>query len=127
MEYIPWRAIIVLVLIIIAGIIAFFALKVSKEEYKRTGKHPEGHYLGIGIAVGLPLGISMGIAMGYMGIGPAIGLSVGVAIGAALEKKHAHELRPLTKKEEKFRNINMLCLGIFAVFGVIVFLIVAFF
>ena len=37
--------------------------------------------------------------MDNIALGPGIGVVLGVAIGAAVEKQHAHELRPLTKKE----------------------------
>lgn len=126
MAFTPWIAIIIFALIIIGGIISFFAFKVSKEEYKKTGKHPKGHYMGLGIAMGIPLGIPIGVALGNIALGPAMGLPMGVAIGVALEKKHAHELRELTEKEEKMKKTTMLCLTGFGLLGVLVFFIVTF-
>lgn len=132
MASLPWIVIIISILLIFALAVVFFTLKIQKEEYKRTGKHPVGHYMGLGMAIGLPLGMPLGIPIGFVldniTLGLVFGLCMGVAfgsvIGAFLEKRHENELRPLTKKEEKFRNITMLLMAVFFILGVIVFFIV---
>ena len=79
-----------------------------------------------GIAIGIPIGIPIGIAIGNIGIGPAIGAALGVAIGASLEKKHASELRPLTKKEKEFKmKMKYIILG-FLLLGMITFVVTYF-
>ena len=109
-------------LIVLILLFAIPAIRVKQAEYKRTGKHPKGHYMGIGIAIGIPLGIPIGAASGNIGIGPAIGAAIGVAIGAVLEKKYERELRPMTKKEEEIQKKTILLL-----FGTMLIGIVAFF
>ena len=129
-----WIPIIISILLIFALSVVFFTLKIQKEEYNRTGKHPVGHYMGLGMAIGLPLGMPLGIPIGFfldnITLGLVFGLCMGVAIGSFigvfLEKRHENELRTLTKKEEKFRNITMLLMAVFLIFGVIVFLFVGF-
>lgn len=96
----PWVHIAIGAALGIGAIIASSVFKVQRQEFKRTGKHPKGHYMGVGIAIGIPLGIPFGIAIGNIGLGPALGIPIGVAIGAALEKKNAEKLRPFTEKEE---------------------------
>jgi hypothetical protein len=99
-----WGIPIIFIIIVLVGIAAIPAFKIKQEEFKRTGKHPKGHYMGLGIALGIPLGIPIGVAMGNISIGPALGVVFGVAIGAALEKKHENELRPLTEKEKELQR-----------------------
>ena len=94
----------ILAILIALLIVAIPAIKVKREEFQKTGKHPKGHYLGLGMAFGLALGLPLGIAMDNIALGPGMGLPIGLAIGAALEKKHEKELRPLTEAEEKIRN-----------------------
>jgi len=129
----PWIAIIVLILFIIVSAIAFFASKIRREEYKRTGKHPKGYYIGIwmsiGMAIGMSLGYSIGIAMNniaFGSIGLGIGVGIGISIGAIFEKKHEHELRPLTKKEIQVKNTVILFLIGTAILGLIVFFVANF-
>ena len=115
---------IILAVIIILALISIPAFKLKQEEFKRTGKHPKGHYMGLGIAMGLPIGLPIGIAMGNIALGPALGMALGIAIGAGLEKKHAHELRPLTEREQKLQ-IKLVLIGLFfLVLGIVVFFIV---
>ncbi len=121
----PWIMIIIVVLIVVIAITAIIISKPTREEYKKTGKHPKGHYIGIGIAIGIPLGMPIGIAMGNISIGPAIGIALGIAIGTAMEKQHADELRELTPQEKHAKKtgtliaIGLLSLGMIA--GIIMY------
>ncbi len=134
MASLPWIPIIISILLIFALAVVFFTLKIQKEEYKRTGMHPVGHYMGLGMAIGLPLGMPLGIPIGFvldnitlgLTFGLCMGIATGSVIGAFLEKKHENELRPLTKKEEKLRNITMMPMAVFFILGVIIFFIVDF-
>jgi len=125
MTPIPFVAIIIFVLLIVGAVFAYFSLKISREEFKKTGKHPKGRYMGLGMAYGMALGLPFGIALRNIALGLALGLPIGLAIGAALEKKYQDKLRPLTEKEEKIRKIavlfgiGLLVLG--AIAGAIVF------
>ncbi|MFH1257873.1 MAG: hypothetical protein ABIG96_05900 [Candidatus Micrarchaeota archaeon] len=122
----PFIAISVFALLIVGIVIAYFAYKKKREAFEKTGKHPKGHYLGLGMGLGMviftPIGIALSITTGnpgLMGVGPAIGLSIGLAIGSALEKKHENELRPLTPEEEKFKSIGMKFAIILLVLGAV--------
>jgi hypothetical protein len=117
----------IILLIVLGVVIVLFAVFLSKkkvmdEEYKRTGKHPKGHYIGLGMALGMALGLPIGIAMGMPGIGPGMGLPIGLAIGAAWEEKNKDKLRPLTEKEEEMRKQIILYLIGALILGAIVFL-----
>jgi heme/copper-type cytochrome/quinol oxidase subunit 2 len=81
-----------IIIFILIGIVAIFAVKHRQKEIKKTGKYPEGHWMSRGIAIGIPLGIPIGVAMGNIALGPAIGVVIGVAIGAALKSKN--NIRP---------------------------------
>ncbi len=117
--------IIVFALIVAGAILAIPAFKVKQEEFKKTGKHPKGHYMGLGIALGLPIGIPIGVALGNIALGPAIGVAIGCAIGAGLEKKHEHELRPMTDREKEMQKRAIYFgLAIFLI-GIAVFFITA--
>jgi hypothetical protein len=122
----PYIAIIIFVLLIIGLAFAFYAGKIQKKAFEKTGKHPKGHYMGIGIAMGLPLGIPLGLAMDNIAIGPALGVAIGVAIGSALEKKHEKELRPLTKEELELKRKTVIALGGLSLFGIIAFILTYF-
>jgi flagellar basal body-associated protein FliL len=128
MALFPWIMIIVFLLLIVGIGIAFYAFKANKEAFEKTGKHPKGHYMGIGMAIGIPLGIPIGVALGNVALGPALGIPMGVALGSALEKQHADELRPLTKEEEeKRKKLLWISLGlgtIMLALGVTVFFLV---
>ncbi len=91
------------------------------EAYKRTKKHPVGHYMGLGIATGMPFGYAVSLPMGIgmenlaMGVslGPAFGAGIGVVIGYFLELKYKDELRKLTPEEITARKkIMVLVVGI---------------
>ncbi|MFH1286806.1 MAG: Gmad2 immunoglobulin-like domain-containing protein [Candidatus Magasanikbacteria bacterium] len=111
----------ILAMIIIIGIVSIPAFKIKQEEFKRTGKHPKGHYMSLGIAIGIAIGIPFGIAIGNIALGPALGLPIGVALGASLEKKHEKDLRSMTKKEIDLKKKMMLVLlGLF-ILGIVVF------
>ncbi len=134
MALIPWIGFTVFVLAIAGVVIAFSTLKVQRQEFRKTGKHPKGHFVGMGMALGLPLGFAvtlpLGIALGNIAfavtLGPGFGLAIGIAIGAHLEKKHEKELRPLTEKEKKIHRISMLLLIGLLLLGVTVFALLTF-
>jgi len=127
MDFTSWLPIAIFIAIIVIAIAAIPAFKIKHAEYKRTGKHPKGHYMGLGIALGLPLGIPLGLAMDNIAIGPALGVAIGIAIGAGLEKKHAKELRPLTPKEKNLQQRLNLALAILVILGAMIFFAFAFF
>ena len=89
-------------------------------------KYPQGHFVGMWIAIGMVIfsgvGIPLSVSTGnnaLIGIGPVVGMIIGMAIGKSIEAKHEREgnIRPLTKKENKTRNIwliSLLALGILA-------------
>jgi len=120
--------VLIAILVIIIALLVFSipAFKVKREEFKRTGKHPKGHYTGLGMALGIAMGMPIGIALGFPGLGPAFGLPVGLALGLAWEKKHEKELRPLTDREVKMQQRLLAVTAGLAVLGVIVFLLFAF-
>ncbi|MBN1502309.1 hypothetical protein JW930_02090 [Candidatus Woesearchaeota archaeon] len=115
----------IFLLIMIGAVIAWPAIKLKNELYKKTGKHPEGHYVGLGMGLGLALGMPLGIAMDNIALGPGFGLPIGLAIGTALEKKYRHKLRKLTKEEIRYQKrailfaIVSLVLGVFAALTII--------
>lgn len=109
------------VLILLAGGLAFFAFKIQREEYARTGKRPKGHYMGIGMAVGVAIGVSLGAASDMLAIGPAMGVALGAALGAVMEKRHAHELRPLSPREVEMRKKLILFLLFTSLLGLAAF------
>lgn len=99
---------------------------------RREG-YPKGHWRGIGmsigIALGIPMGLPIGLAMDNVGLGIALGsgmgVSIGVAIGSGLERRHQHEIRPLTAEESRRRTwavlagLVLLVLGVLAAAGVL--------
>ena len=113
-------------LIILIAIAAIPVFRIRQAEYKRTGKHPKGHYMGQGIAIGFAIGIPLGIATDNIALGPALGLPIGVAIGTALEKKHAKELRPLTEQEEKLQRMAILAGVGLLLIGIVVFFVTSY-
>ena len=123
---IPIILIIIFVLIIVVGLISIPAFRLKQRLYKKTGKHPKGHYIGLGMALGIALGMPFGIAMDNPGLGPGFGLPIGLAFGIALEKKNEHKLRPLTKEEKEMQK-KLVWFGVGALsIGVVVFLLVLF-
>ena len=123
MQAIPWIMILVLLIIVAAFIVAIPAFRVQQREFKKTGKHPKGHYVGLGMGLGMALGIPFGIMMENIALGIPLGLPIGLAIGMAWEKKHEKDLRPLTPEEEKMKQrgmimgIGLLVLGVAALIG----------
>jgi len=118
---VPWIMLIIFVMIILGGFIAYRSMKVQQDIYNKTGKHPKGYYLNKGLAIGIPLGIPFGIIIDNVAIGISIGVAIGFAIGSAREKKHEDELRPLTKEEEELKRKAFLFLLGLGVIGFIVF------
>ena len=117
----PWIVPIIFIIIILVAIAAIPAFKIKQEEFKRTGKRPKGHFMGMGIALGIPLGIPIGLALGNIAFGPAIGVAIGTAIGAFLEQKHKDELRPLTEKEKEVQKRAALIGAGILVLGLLMF------
>ena len=118
-----WIMLLVLALIIIIAIAAIPVFKIRQDEYRRTGKYPKGHYMGMGMAIGMGAGVALGVAIGNIALGPALGLPIGVAIGAAMEQRHADELRPLTEKEQKLQRLAIIGGVLLLVAGVAVFFV----
>lgn len=116
----PWIMVIIAGLIVVMAIAIIPIARVKQAEYKRTGKHPKGHYVGLGMALGMAIGMPLGVAMDNVALGPGFGLPIGLAIGMALEKKNEDKLRPLTQKEEKMQKValawgaGLLLLGVLA-------------
>ncbi|MBU1164200.1 hypothetical protein KKA15_01385 [Patescibacteria group bacterium] len=119
MQPIFWMIIIIAVLVVIIGIIAIITSKPSREEYKRTGKHPKGHYIGMGMAFGIALGMPFGVALDNIAFGPGLGLPIGLAIGMAMEQKYKDKLRELTPVEKKMKKIAVLSAFSFLIVGMI--------
>lgn len=116
-------ALVVALLIMAAPII-----KKRQEQIRKTGKYPEGYWVGIGMAIGLSLGMPLGIATGNIALGPGMGLPIGLAIGAAKEAKYKKEgkIRPLTKEEkEDQKKIVKITVGSLVV-GVVAALVTVF-
>lgn len=111
----------ILIMIVIVFVLAIPAFKLRQKEFERTGKHPKGYYMSQGIAIGLPIGIPIGLALGNIAFGPAIGVAIGTAMGAVWEKKHAHELRPMTEAEKKIKKRALILSSIALIVGIILF------
>lgn len=127
-------AAIVFALLVFGIAVTYFALKIKREAYAKTGKHPKGHYIGLGMVLGVAIFTPIGIALsvftdnpGMIGIGPGIGIAIGLAIGAAWEKKHEKELRPLTKEEERLRRIGIMSGLALLVLGAVTALVLFFY
>ncbi|WP_094226756.1 hypothetical protein [Methanolobus psychrotolerans] len=115
--------IIILALLLAGLVMSFFAFKLKREEYKATGKYPRGHYMGRGLAIGIAIGIPIAIVLESIFTGYIVGLVIGTFVGSNMEKKHEHELRPLTQKERDLRKKTiMIFTALFAV-GIIAFVL----
>ncbi|PLX28127.1 hypothetical protein C0583_02750 [Candidatus Parcubacteria bacterium] len=106
------------IIAIILLIVMRSVFKLHREEFKKTGKHPKGHFMGQGIAIGLPIGVAVGVATGNMGVGPAIGIAIGVAIGAGMEKKNQDKIRPLTEKEIELKKKSAIISSVLLIVGI---------
>ena len=115
--------IIVIILLTCIGIFAIFTSREKQKEIERTGKYPEGHFVGLGIVLGAGLGIAIGVSIGNIALGLAIGLAIGVSIGISLEKKYKKRIRPLTEKEKKVRKLTILIGIIILLIGIGAFLL----
>ena len=111
----------VLIVIILLAILSVPAFRLKRKLYKKTGKHPVGHYMGLGMAVGLLAGMFLGIATENIALGTGVGLPVAIAVGMGLEKKYKKKLRPMTKKEKAMQKKLMLTLLIIGVIGLLIF------
>ncbi len=101
---------------------AFYASKIKKSEFERTGKHPRGYYSQRGLAIGVAIGSALGVSMDNIAIGIGIGIALGTAMGATQEKKHAAELRPLTEKEKQLMRTSLYFITGTFVLGILAFL-----
>ena len=113
--------VIILVLLLAGLLMSFFAFKLKREEYKNTGKYPRGHYMGQGLAIGIAIGIPIAIVLDSIFAGYMVGLVIGTLIGSNMEKKHEHELRPLTQRERELRKKTIMIFAALFAIGVIVF------
>jgi hypothetical protein len=129
----PWilmGLVIGFIAIVIVAIVAIKLGRVQRKEIERTGKYPEGYFVGMWMALGIAIfsgvGIPLSIATknpGLIGIGPGAGVGFGVAIGAGIEEKMKKQgkIRPLTEKEKQDRN-KALWMGVIAlVIGIVAF------
>lgn len=98
--------IIVAALIILLGVVATINAHVFREEFRKTGKHPKGHYMGFGIAIGMGIGVGVGVTIDIVVIGLILGIGIGVAIGIALERIYADDLREPTDVEKRMKKIS---------------------
>ncbi len=89
---------IVFILIILILLVAIPAIKIKREEYKKTGKHPRWHYMGIGLIIGLTISFLSWFIIDNSWLWVPVWVALGLAIWAVIEKKFASELRSLTKK-----------------------------
>lgn len=119
--------IIILVLLLAGLVMSYFAFKLKREEYKRTGKYPRGHYMGQGLAIGIAIGIPIALMLNNIFIGYMAGLILGTILGSFNEKKHIEELRPLTPKERSLRRKTILVFGVLFALGVFMFAAMVFF
>ena len=121
MIYLPVAILIVIVLLAILSVPAF---RLKQKLYKKTGKYPVGHYMGLGMAVGLLGGMFLGILTDNVALGTAAGLPVAIAVGTGLEQKYKKKLRPLTKQEKVMQKRLMLTLLVIGVISFLIFLYV---
>ena len=114
-----------MLLLLAGGILVMIpTYRLQQKLYKKTGKHPKGHYLNLGIAIGIVLGMPIGISLDIFPIGIAVGLALGTAIGTAMEKRHENELRPLTKEEIGLKRKSQIYLLAALALGVIAFAVI---
>ncbi|MDA0525599.1 hypothetical protein [Methanococcoides alaskense] len=83
---VPWMMLVIFVMIILGGFIAYISMKVQQDIYNTTGKHPKRYYLNKGLAIGIPLGIPFGIIMDNASISILIRVAIGFVIGSAWER-----------------------------------------
>jgi hypothetical protein len=119
-----WFAIsgIIAIIIVALAAVAIPVIRAQREAIRKTGKYPEGYWVGWGMAIGMAIGMPLGIAMGNIALGPGMGLPIGLAIGVSRENelRKAGKIRPLTKKEKEARKkslgilMGVLALGVVA-------------
>jgi len=126
-----WPTIMIIILVILAVllIVTIPVARKKQEEIKKTGKYPEGHFVGMWMGIGTAIFSGVGIALstttgnsGLIGIGPALGIGFGLAIGQSIENKYKKEgkIRPLTEQEKKLKQkmiwvaMSLLILGLIA-------------
>jgi glycopeptide antibiotics resistance protein len=129
----PTIMIIVFAVLLLVIIPAIIAKRKINEEFKKTGKYPEGHYQGIGMAFGMlimmPFGFFFTVLTDnsvFTSLWIPTGLAIGLPIGQYLEKKNKDKIRPLTEKEKKLRTkmaFISLVMGFILGIGVVLFVI----
>jgi len=120
---------IVLILLVIGLVIAWYSFKVTRQASKKSDKRPKGYYQSKGLAVGLVIGyLAMFIILllidqldYFVILAPAAGLILGAILGYRMEKKHADELRSLTAKELQMRKYLKILLTVILIIGIIFF------
>lgn len=123
--------------LIVAGLGIALAIAQRKADsvaaHETAGRHPQGYWMGVGIASGLLIGYVLSLITGvirddmrtFIVFGPAIGLPLGAIIGVMLERRHKHDVRPLTPAEQRARQsaqlggIVMLLVGVLVLVGVL--------
>ena len=123
---------IVLILLVIGLIFAYYSFKVTKKANAHSDKHPKGYYQSKGLAIGLAVGyFGMFIILlifdqmdYFVFLAPGAGLLLGVILGYRMEKKHEDELRPLTEEELKMKKYLKIFLLIVVIIGFIFFFMV---
>lgn len=100
-----------LILITILLLLIVYAKKGRKEYEKmiKSGKYPEGHFVGQWMGIGVALGVPFGLSMGNIALGIPFGLAIGVAIGYTQEAKYKKKgkIRPLTNAEKQKQKIGL--------------------
>jgi hypothetical protein len=119
---------IIAVTIVALAVIALPSIRAQREAIRKTGKYPEGYWVGWGMAMGMVIGMPLGIAMGNVALGPGMGLPIGLAIGVSKENefKKAGKIRPLTKKEKEARKKSLGVLAAVLVLGAVAALVAVF-
>ena len=92
------------VIIVVLALVAIPNIRKQREIIRKTGKYPEGYFIGQGMGFGLAIGLPLGVAMGNVALGPALGLPIGLAIGQSMEKKYKDKIRPPTKEEKEMKR-----------------------
>lgn len=83
--------------------------------------------MGQGLATGIAIAIPVAIVLDNIFTGYLIGLVSGSIIGSHLERKHEHELRPLTQREIDLRKKTILIFGSLLILGILMFAALVYF
>ena len=125
MELIWQAAALMLALILMSAIFLWLRKKkLSDELYKKSGKHPLGHYQNMWSAIGLAAGLALGFLLDAFRASILLCSLAGILIGAYLEDRHRAELRPRTSDERKMDNENWVILATLLSVGVVIFMVI---